>query len=86
MASDARRMCGDGPIVFAQWNDSVGVPEIASMCLARGSGRSGRPLRRMDSSDNGCVECPGNFGYHVFRTFVESKKVRQGTHADRFSH
>ena len=39
MDRDAKRMRGDGPIVFAQVVNGVGVPEIARGILARTGGR-----------------------------------------------
>ena len=34
MERDARKMRGDGPIVFAQVNKDIGVPEVAEHILA----------------------------------------------------
>ena len=43
MARDARRMRGDGPLVFAQVTNDVGVREIAAVLLQSWKAATGEP-------------------------------------------
>ena len=62
MERDAKRMRGDGPSVFAQVTNGVGVDEIVARSLARGNARSAADDRRSGRSGGLSVGWVGRVG------------------------